>query len=166
MNEIVIAGSHPVMPKASQSNSIFRKYADVLSGGRATDALRFAEREVGMDHVSAFFDAFSRTSGGIATGGLFGFLAKHDMIDFDGKPVDLATSAVSNAVGIFMARSAVGAGARNLASHAACVWSFRKVAEWKAGAKSKTASISGEDDDDDDDHGFGEDPIVTAARDL
>jgi hypothetical protein len=164
MNEIVIAGSHPVMPKASQSNSIFRKYADVLTGGRTTDAIRYAEREVGMDHVSAFFDAFSRTSGGIATGGLFGFLAKHDMIDFDGKPVDLGASAISNAIGVFMARSAVGAGARNFASHAACVWSFRKVAEWKAGA-AKTATIAGEDDDDDD-HGFGEDPIVAAARDL
>ncbi len=163
MNEIVVAGSHHVMPKASQSQSIFRKYSDMLTGGRATDLVRWGEREVGMDHVSAFFDAFGRTSGGIATGGLFGFLAKHDMIDFDGAPVDAISSGVANAIGIFMARSSIGQGARNFASHAACVWSFRKMAEWKASV-APSAGMHGEEDASPFD--VGTDPIVREARDL
>ncbi len=162
MNELVVAGPHHVLPRASQSKSVFRKYLDVLTGGRTTDIVRYAEREAGIGHVAAAFDSFTHVSMGVGAGGLFGFLAKHDMIEVDGHPVDAWAAGSAAVIGVFLAKYAVGQTVRTFAGNAASIWAFRQVSEWKASVK----SVSAHGEDFPDEFQGEEDPIVAAARDL
>jgi len=161
MNEIVISGPVPTLPRASQSQSIFRRAFDQITGGGATSVIARTEESVGVGHVAAFFDSFGHLSLGAGAGGMFGFLAKHDMIEYEGHHVDAWAAAVAAVVGVWLAKYTIGQTARTFAGNAASVWAFRQVSGWKASAAGHATAPAASHHGDFD---IGTDPIAEAAK--
>jgi hypothetical protein len=151
------AGGVAHQPKASQSPSIVRRFADMLSFGHATGLVREAEHTLGVDYVAAGFETIGKAGVGVVTGAGMGMLESHGMADVDGVPIDGAAMGLSALVGVGSPNSSMGETARNAVTAFSALFSNRMTRKWQ-GAAPKSAGVHG-------DMG-AEDPIIAAARDL
>jgi hypothetical protein len=156
--------------RPSAQKSVVRKFADMLTMGMATDALRSAERSVGVGHVAAALHTV-RGNGEAGVVGLgLGVLSGMGGLDRKGVPYDLAASGLAAAGGIVFSHHEVGITLRQASAAAMAIFTFRKTEEW-LGVRKK-ASFGGEDWQDPNtidvtsETDLGEDPIVAAARAL
>lgn len=162
--------SHFVPP--SRERSVIRRFADSVSGGLATEAVRKSEDAFGAVYVSAFLSAVRQTGEAGVIGGLLGGLKAAGMEEIAGVRTDVGAAAAGNVLGVIMARSEFGQTLRTMGSTSMGVFAARQVEQWFGGAKS---SMHGEDDGSgfmvdttptyDDDMGE-DDPIIAAARAL
>jgi hypothetical protein len=158
MSEIVLHDQGIHLPRASGSKSMVRKYADLVTGGAATAAIRYGEQKVGVDHVSAFFDSVERVGvGGVTGAGLAFFSKMFGGLDQNNMPVDLIGSGLSSLIGVAGARTKFGAIARTMGGSAMTVFAFRKTEEW-LGARKASDGVHGDE--------MGADAILDAAQDL
>ena len=156
--------------RPSTQKSIVRKWADLLTLGHATDALRAAERSVGVGPVAATLHVIRGNGEAGVTGALLGAVSGAGGLDRAGVPVDAAASAVSGALGVALCRSELGITLRQVSAASMAVFSFRKTEEWLGVRKKST--FAGDDWNDpntvnaDVAVDIGEDPIVQAAKEL
>jgi hypothetical protein len=157
MSDIVLHGQGVHLPTTSQSKSIVRKYADLLTAGGATSLLRSAEREVGVDYVSAFFDAVELNGVGAITGSGLAVTSKFlGTMEPKGVPLDGGGAGLFSVLGVLGARTRMGSVARAMAASCTSVFSFRKTEEWIGARKSVVHG----------DEMSGDDPITEAAKAL
>lgn len=149
--------------RPSTQKSIIRKFADTLTMGMATEALRGVERQVGVGPVAAALHTIRANGEGGITGLGLGLISGMGGLDRQGVPVDLAGSGAAAGLGILFSASEFGITFRQVSASCMTVFSFRKTEEWM-GVRKK-ATFAGEDDDDMSTD-MGEDPIVAAAREL
>lgn len=171
---IVFNESH----RPSADRSVIRKWADMLTLGSVTPALRSAERQFGVGHVAAAVHSLRASGESAAAGALLGAVSATGGLDRDGIPVDLASGLGSIAAGVVMSHHEIGQTLRTAGAAAVGIFAFRKTEEWLGVRK---AAIHGEARDQwsdlsmNTDHtvadervGFvnagEEDPIVAAAK--
>lgn len=131
-----------VFDRPSSSRSVVRKWADVLSLGHVTPALRSMERSVGVGHVAAALESVRMTGEAGVTGALLGGLSGAGMLDPDGIPVDGVGGFMASVVGVLAAHHEVGKTLRTVGATSIGIFSFRKTEEWLGVRK---AAIHGED---------------------
>ena len=148
--------------RPSSSPSAIRKWGDTLTGGHITPMLRMTEQKVGVGHLAAFLHTIRATGESSMVGGMLGVVSAMGGLDRGGVPVDLAASAVQNALGVALAHSEFGTTLRTGGSTAMGIFAFRKVEEW-LGARKKSSNIAG-DTFQGETIDVGADPIVEAAK--
>ncbi len=158
-----------VYDRPSSSRSLVRKWADLVSFGHATPALRSAERSLGVGHVAAALETVRMTGEAGVTGALLGAASGAGMLDIDGIPVDGAGGIVASVLGVLAAHHEVGKTLRTVGATSIGIYGFRKTEEWLGVRK---ATVHGEDWNDPgsiDTTGTvvgDEDPIIAAAKRL
>lgn len=144
-----------------EKSSLIRRFADEMTGGRASEYIGRAERNYGIGHVETFMDTFRQMSEQPVTGAVLGALAAKRMLDIKKVPVDLGAGLLLTGMGAIFAHKGYSRDLVNIGTANLTVFGFRKV----FGMLSEHgASMAGETDWSDSD--TGADPIVEAAKEL
>lgn len=146
-----------------EKTSLIRRFADEMTGGRASSYISRAERHHGTHSVETFMDTFRQASEQPAMGAILGALAAKRMLDIRKVPVDFAAGAFLTGMGAIFAHKGYSRDLVNLGTANLTVFAFRKVFGLMA---SPGANVAGDDWGGDDDDDAGVDPIVEAAKSL
>jgi hypothetical protein len=155
--------------RPSAQRSMIRKWADMVTMGHVTPALRVAENKFGIGHVSALLHSVRASGEAGITGAVLGAVSGAGGLDHDGIPVDLASGVVAIAGGVALAHNELGTTLRTVGHTSIGIFAFRKTEEWLGVRK---ATIHGEDWNNPgtvDTTGTtvgDEDPIIAAAKSL